>query len=294
VDVSPDIFEGAFTMQKKVLGKGLSALIPEKPAAEKEERVTHASVSRITKNPFQPRENFDQKRLEELMSSVKEKGVLQPILVRPKEGNYELIAGERRLRAARALGMTEVPVIIRDVSDIDLLEVSLIENIQREELNAIEEAKAFQRLIDEFGFSQEEVAKAVGKDRATIANTVRLLGLPKRVKEMISQGELTMGHGRALLALAGEHTILKLANSILHRGLSVRETENTVARKKSPASRAAAPKTKEHKVMFFEEELQRLLGTKVKIQHGKKRGKIQIDYYSVEDLERIYNVIKKL
>ena len=281
-------------MQKRALGKGLSALIPEQPG-EKGERVAYVSVEQIRQNPFQPRENFNQKRLEELISSIKEKGVLQPILVRGKEGSYELIAGERRLRAAKALGMGEVPVIVKDVSDVDLLEVSLIENIQREELNPIEEARAFQRLIDEFGFSQEEVAKAVGKERSTISNTIRLLGLPKRVREMVVQGELAMGHARALLALAGEHTILKIANRILQRGLSVREAENIVAAKKLPISKTAkAVKMRDHKVMFFEEELQRALGTKVKIQHGKKRGKSEIDYYSLEDLERIYALIKKL
>lgn len=281
-------------MQKKVLGKGLSALIPERPS-EKTEVVSHVNINRIRQNPLQPRENFDQKKLEELVSSIKEKGVLQPVLVRSKEGDYELIAGERRLRAAKTLGMDEIPVIVKNVNDADALELSLIENIQREELNPIEEAKAFQRLIDEFGFSQEEVARAVGKERATISNTIRLLGLPKRVREMVSQGELTMGHGRALLALAGEHTILKLANRILRRGLSVREAENIVSKKKSPLSKTVeTTKIKDHKVMFFEEELQRALGTKVNIQHGKKRGKIQIDYYSLEDLERIYNLIKKL
>ena len=280
-------------MQKRVLGKGLSALIPEL-SAEKEERVSYVSVARIRRNPFQARENFDQKKLEELISSIKEKGVLQPILVRGKEGGYEVIAGERRLRAAKALGMEEIPVIIRDVSDVDALEVSLIENIQREELNPIEEAKAYQRLIDEFGFSQEEVAKAVGKERPTVSNTIRLLGLPKRVQEMVSQSELTMGHARALLALAGEHTILKLANRIFRKGLSVREAENIVSKRKSPASRISVGKIRDHKVMFFEEELQRVLGTKVKIQHGKKRGRIQVEYYSLEDLERIYGLIKKL
>jgi len=279
-------------MQKKGLGKGLGALIPER-YEEKEEKISHVNLERIKPNPFQPRENFDQKKLEELISSIKEKGVLQPVIIRPKEGAYELIVGERRLRAAKALGIEEVPVIVRDVGDVDALELSLIENIQREELNPIEEAKAFQRLIDEFGFSQEEVAKAVGKERATISNTIRLLGLPKRVQEMIANGELTMGHGRALLALSGEHAILKFANRIVRKGLSVREVENIISKKKSAISKPKVLKMKDHKVMFFEEELQRVLGTKVRIQHGKKRGKIEIEYYSFEDLGRIYNIIKK-
>lgn len=288
-------------MQKKALGKGLSALIPERAmeaaeegrAEERGERVSYVNVRRIKPNPFQPRENFDKKRLDELVASVREKGVVQPVLVRHKDGDYELIAGERRLRAAKEIGMEEVPVIVKDVSDVDVLELSLIENIQREELNPIEEAKAFQRLIDEFKFTQEEVAKAVGKERATISNTIRLLGLPKRAQEMVTGGELSMGHARALLGLSGEHTILKLANRIVRNGLSVREVEAIVARRRSAGIPVEVPKTRDHKIMFFEEELQRSLGTKVKIQHGKKRGKIQIDYYTVEDLERIYNLIKR-
>jgi len=281
-------------MSKKVLGKGLSALIPQ-GEGDREETVSYVRSERINRNPLQPRENFDRKKLDELISSIKEKGVLQPILVRAKEDGYEVIAGERRLRAAKALGMREIPVIVRDVSDIDALQLSLIENIQREELNPMEEAKAFQRLIDEFGFTHEDVAKAVGKERATISNTIRLLGLPKRVQELVVGAELTMGHARALLALAGEHTILKLANSVVRRGLSVRETEHIVSRKKSAVSRAESPgRMRDHKVMFFEEELQRALGTRVNIKHGKKRGAIQIDYYSLEDLERIYGLIKGL
>jgi ParB family chromosome partitioning protein len=279
-------------MEKKVLGKGLSALIPEQ-AEERANNISYVKLERVKPNPLQPRENFDQKRLEELVSSIREKGVLQPVLVRAKEGDYELIAGERRLRAAKALGISEIPVIVRNVSDADTLELSLIENIQREELNPIEEAKAFRRLVDEFGFSQENVANAVGKDRATISNTIRLLGLPKRVQEMIANGELTMGHAKPLLSLSGEHTILKLANRIMRNDLSVREVENIVSEKKSAAARIKIPDEKDHKVMFFEEELQRTLGTRVKVQHGKKRGKVVVEYYTLQDLERIYNIIKK-
>lgn len=279
-------------MERKALGRGLSALIPEQHE-EKEDRIIYAAIDRIRENPFQPREKFDQKKLDDLIASIKEKGVLQPMIVRDKDGEYELIAGERRLRAARALGIAEVPVIVRNVSDADALELSLIENIQREELNAIEEAKAFQRLMQEFGFSQEEVARAVGKDRATVANILRLLTLPKRAQEMVSGGEISPGHAKALLSLSGEHAILKLANSIVMKGLSVRETENAVARKKGATAAAKVPSEKDHKVMFFEEEMQRILGTKVAIKHEKKRGVVQIDYYSLDDLERIYNLLKK-
>jgi ParB family chromosome partitioning protein len=279
-------------MERKALGRGLSALIPEQQE-EREDRIIHVPIDKIRENPFQPRENFNQKKLDDLIASIKEKGVLQPVIARDKNGEYELIAGERRLRAARALGIAEVPVIVKNVSDVDALELSLIENIQREELNAIEEAKAFQRLMQEFGFSQEEVARAVGKDRATVANTIRLLTLPKRVQEMVSAGEISMGHAKALLSLSGEHAILKLANSIISKGLSVREAEGAVARKKGAVAGTKIPSEKDHKVMFFEEEIQRILGTKVAIKHGKKRGEIRIDYYSLDDLERIYNLLKK-
>lgn len=281
-------------MEKKALGRGLSALIPDRVEESRGDHSgLYASVDRIKPNPFQPRENFDKKSLDELVRSVRERGVLQPVIVRQRGGDYELIAGERRLRAAKELGLEEIPVIVKEVNDADALELSLIENIQREELNPIEEAKAFQRLTsDEFGFSQEEVAKAVGKDKTTISNAIRLLGLPKRVQELVSNGELAMGHARALLALSGEHTITKLANRIVRSGMSVRETEGIVARKRSPAAATAMPAERDHKVMFFEEELQRVLGTKVKVQHGKKRGKIVIDYYTLEDLERLYQLIK--
>ncbi|MBU4377241.1 MAG: ParB/RepB/Spo0J family partition protein [Candidatus Omnitrophica bacterium] len=278
-------------MERKALGRGLGALIPEQEIA-KEDRILYVELGKIKENPLQPREKFDQKKLDDLIASIKEKGVVQPVIVRSKDGGYELIAGERRMRAARALGMENIPVIVRDVSDADALELALIENIQREELNAIEEAKAFQKLMVDFGFSQEGVAKAVGKDRATVANTIRLLGLPKRAQEMISEGELSPGHAKALLSLSGEHAILKLANSVVKKGLSVRETENLIYKKKAGLPSGNVPKAKDHKIMFFEEEMQRLFGTKVSIKHGKKRGVVQIDYYSHDDLERIYNLMK--
>lgn len=279
-------------MERKALGRGLSALIPEQ-SEEREGKILYVPISKVKANPFQPRERFDSKKLDDLISSIKEKGVLQPVMARDKNGEYELIAGERRLRAAHALGIEEIPVIVKNVSDADALELSLIENIQREELNPIEEAKAFKRLMDEFGFSQEEVAQAVGKDRATVANTLRLLALPKRAQDMVSDGEISMGHAKALLSLSGEHAILKFANSIITKGLSVRETENAVSRKKGVFAQAEVPTAKDHKIMFFEEELQRTLGTKVAIKHGKKRGEIRVDYYSLDDLERIYNFIKR-
>jgi len=278
-------------MQNKALGKGLSALIPDSREEDKG-GVKTIAVDTVRPNPFQPRTRFDTKRFEELVSSVKEKGVIQPVLVRGKGDHYELIAGERRLRAAKALGHKEIPVVVRDVEDADALELSLIENIQREELNPIEEAKAYKRLMDEFSFTQEEIARAVGKDRATVANSVRLLNLPARAQEMVAGGKMNMGHARALLSLAGEHTIMKLANRIVKQGLSVREVEAITAKRLSRSRGETIPQVKDHKVLYLEEQMQRILGTKVNIHHRKKRGKIQIDYYSVEDLERIYNLIK--
>lgn len=278
-------------MERKALGRGLSALIPEQETTAKEGRILYLNIEKIKENSLQPREKFDQKKLDDLIASIKEKGVVQPVIVRSKNGEYELIAGERRMRAARALGIEELPVIVRNVNDADALELALIENIQREELNAIEEAKAFQKLMADFGFSQEEVAKAVGKDRATVANTVRLLNLPKRAQEMVVEGELSAGHAKALLSLSGEHAILKMANSVVRKGLSVRETESLIYRKKAGLFLEKSPEAKDHKIMFIEEELQRLLGTKVNVRHGKKRGSIEIDYYSLEDLDRIYRLI---
>lgn len=278
-------------MERKALGRGLEALIPEQETTAKEGRILYLNIEKIKENSLQPREKFDQKKLDDLIASIKEKGVVQPVIVRSKNGEYELIAGERRMRAARALGIEELPVIVRNVNDADALELALIENIQREELNAIEEAKAFQKLMADFGFSQEEVAKAVGKDRATVANTVRLLNLPKRAQEMVVEGELSAGHAKALLSLSGEHAILKMANSVVRKGLSVRETESLIYRKKAGLFLEKSPEAKDHKIMFIEEELQRLLGTKVNVRHGKKRGSIEIDYYSLEDLDRIYRLI---
>ncbi|MBN1871304.1 MAG: ParB/RepB/Spo0J family partition protein [Candidatus Omnitrophica bacterium] len=280
-------------MQKKALGKGLGALIPER-VEESRDGILHVAIDKVKPNPLQPRENFDKKKLDELISSINEKGVLQPVLVRRKGDGYELIAGERRLRAAKTIGMDNIPVIVRDVNDVDALELSLIENIQREELNSIEEARAYQRLMNEFNFTQDEVAKAVGKDRASVSNTIRLLNLPSRAQGLIIEGSLSAGHAKALLSLTGEHTIMKLANRIVKSGLSVRETENIVSRRRAYSAKGDLPKLKDHKVMFFEEELQRALGTKVNIKHGKKRGQIQIEYYSMDDLERIYNIVKGL
>lgn len=298
-------------MSKKVLGKGLAALIPEKgmhpPATEsgvlakpqkdihKGERIVYLKVEEINPNKYQPREDFDINKLEELISSIKEKGVVQPILVRRAgEERYELIAGERRLRAVKSLGMKEIPAIIREAEDLDSLELSLIENIQREDLNVIEEANAYQRLIDEFGFTQEGIAEVVGKDRSSVVNILRLLKLPQKIQETLKKGELSMGHGRALLGLESAVAQMEVAKLIVSKGLSVREVENLVKQRRLGRIKRVrlAPKMKDYHLTTIEEELQRILGTKVKIIKSKKRGKIVIEYYSDADLERIINKIR--
>jgi ParB family chromosome partitioning protein len=279
--------------EKRALGKGLSALIPPREVvfvdAEKQERVMNLPIDNIKTNKYQPRVHFNEEKLNELVKSIKEKGVIQPVLVRKAHDGYELIAGERRMRAAQRLNMKEVPAIIKEVSDIDMLEISLIENIQREELNPIEEANAFERFITEFNFTQEKIAEALGKDRSTIANTIRLLALPKKIQEHISKSSITAGHAKALLSLPTENEQYRVCNLIISKGLSVRETEKIIARRTSGA------KKRENKhdanLSDIANQLQHVLGTRVKIFHGKKRGTIQIEYYSLEDLNRILDLI---
>lgn len=304
-------------MDKRVLGKGLAALIPEKEVrpvvaesgilAESEERVrtlrgtskgeriVYLKTEEIDPSRYQPREDFDISKLGELVSSIKEKGVVQPILVRRKDERYELIVGERRLRAVKSLGMDEIPAIIKEAADLDSLELSLIENIQREDLNAIEEARAYQRLIDEFAFTQDKIAEAVGKDRTSVANTLRLLKLPQKIQEALKKGELSMGHGRALLGLEDAPAQMEAAKLIISKGLSVREAENLVRQRRLARIRKAplASKIRDYHLTTIEEELQHILGTKVRIIKGKKRGKVEIEYYSDTDLERIISILKR-
>lgn len=275
-------------MERKVLGKGISALIPEKELG-KEERILFVSPEQIKPNPFQPREIFNNQGMEDLIQSVKEKGLIQPLLVRRRGGDYELIAGERRLRAAKFLDIKEVPVIIKDVEDRDSLELALIENIQREDLNPIEEARAYQYLIDKFGITQERLSEVLGKARATIANTLRLLKLPQEIQEEIRKGRISFAHGRTLLEIADPNQQRRLAREIIAKGLSVRQLESLTRLHPARASRHRSKHTavREPLVTILEEELQQFLATKVRVIKGKKRGRIQIEFYSAEDLQRI-------
>ncbi len=282
-------------MERRALGKGLSALIPEKvlESRERKEEIVYVQSGQIKPNPFQPREDFDQQSIEELAQSIKEKGVIQPLLVRRRMDNYELIAGERRLRAAKSLGLNEIPIIVRDVSDQDSLELALIENVQREDLNPIEEAHAYQHLIDKFQVTQEKISEVLGKARSTITNTLRLLKLPHEIQQEMKKGRISFAHGRTLLEIDDANQQRRLAQDIISKGLSVRELESlSKATRPKGLRRKIAQGQREPLVAVLEEQMQHALATKVRIIKRQKRGHITIDFYSQEDLERIANVIK--
>ena len=279
-------------MEKRpALGKGLSALIPDAP----EPRLSSIDVDidRLAPNEFQPRGRVDQTRLEELARSIKSNGVIQPVVVRKVGDRFQIIAGERRWRAAQIAGLLRVPVVVRDVApgqERSLLETALIENIQRENLNPIEEARAYRRLSDQFQLTQEDIAAAVGKDRATVANVLRLLRLPEEVRAEVASGTLSMGHARALLALPTEADQRRTARDVIARDLSVRETESLVSKsaKGMTAAAPAPPKPADVHTRAAEERLRLALGTRVRIVRHGTRGRIEIDFGSEEELIRIY------
>jgi len=285
-------------MKRKALGRGLSALIPDADSTGGGRKGDFflVNIQEIQPNRFQPRRDFDDAKIVELAASIKEKGIIQPLIVRELTDGYELIAGERRLRAAIRAGLNAVPVIIKDVSDAESLEIALIENIQREDLNPIEEAMAYQRLISEFEITQEEMARKVGKDRSTVTNSLRLLSLPDSVKEDLAKGILSPGHARALLSLADDRLILTVREKIISKALSVRDTESFVKKikekKEHPDLRGkqGVPEINIH-VMELEDDLRRAMGTKVKILPSGTGGKIEITYFSHDDLDRIIEKI---
>jgi ParB family chromosome partitioning protein len=281
-------------MQKKGLGKGLSALLPSAQDFEGEDSdQLRVSVDRIYPSSLQPRRAFDDAKLEELASSIREKGIIQPLLVRKQADRYELIAGERRLRAAMKAKLDEVPVIVRDVSDTEALQLALVENLQREDLNPIEEANAYRRLHEEFSLSQEQIADKVGKSRPAIANSIRLLQLPNEVQRELAEGKLTAGQARALLALEREALILAAMRQVIMKSLSTRETERLVQRLRLGRKRRREPLSSDPDFQALIEGLQRWLGTKVRLTHRAKtgKGKVEIEYYSAKDLERIVEKI---
>jgi len=279
-------------MEKRpALGKGLSALIPDAP--ERGISPFEVDIDRLAPNEFQPRGRLDPPRLEELARSIKSNGVIQPIVARKVGDRFHIIAGERRWRAAKIAGLLRVPVVVRDVAadqERSLLEMALIENIQRENLNPIEEALAYRRLSDQFRLKQEDIAAAVGKDRATVANLVRLLKLPEEVRAQVASGALSVGHARALLALPSEADQRRTARDVIARNLSVRETESLVKKigdLEVPAAKAPAKPVDVH-TRAAEDRLRLALGTRVRIVRQGSRGKIEIDFGSEDELIRIY------
>ena len=278
-------------MKKKVLGRGLSALIPEVKPAEVP-TTNEIDIDLIEPNPRQPRMVFDEARLEELAVSIREKGVISPVLVRPHGGGFQLIAGERRLSAAQRAGLLKIPALVREIPDDQLCELALVENIQREQLNPMEEAHAYQNLMEETGQTQDQIAGRLGKDRSTIANSIRLLKLPTAVGRLVFEGKLSSGHARALLASSATPAeMLRLAETVLKKGWSVRETERQAKnsqRKKIPHPQTAPDPNK----TAAEDSLRLTLGTKVEIlSKAKNSGEIHIHFYSHEDLMRIFELI---
>jgi ParB family chromosome partitioning protein len=278
-------------LSKRGLGKGLGALIPMDEKGE--ENVTEIPLKEIFANQNQPRKNFDEDKLKELAESMKEHGVLQPVILRKKTKGYELVAGERRWRAAKMAGLEKIPAIVKELSDADVMEIALIENLQREDLNPLEEAMAYKQLMDEFGMTQEELSKRVGKSRSQIANTVRLLNLEKEIKDLIADEKLTAGHARALLAIEDKNERIKLAKKISEENLSVRQIEEIVKVKSSKKNADKNKRNQDINPAFLDisEKLQGILGTRVKIKGSEKRGKIEIEFYSEDELERILETI---
>ena len=270
---------------KQRLGKGLRALIPEAEEVIQRGGAQEIPLSEIVPNPFQPRRVFDEEKLEQLADSIRHHGLLEPIVVRRTEQGYELVVGERRWRAAGLAGLSSVAAIVRDYNDQEMAQLALIENLQRENLNPIEEAEGFKRLMDEFGLTQEEVAQAVGRKRPSVANSLRLLSLDAQTRRMVESGELSAGHAKVLLSVESVGLRQRLAERAVREGLSVRQLEQLVKVRRSVPRRTL--KKPDPEIVRIQDELQRSLGTKVTIGYNKGRGKIEIEYYSDEELERI-------
>ncbi len=275
-------------MTKKVLGRGLEALISQdlRESVSETERVKELDVARIDPNPHQPRASFDEEHLRELAESIRRHGVLQPIVVRRAGDRYELVLGERRLRAGKLAGLTAIPAIVREVDDAESLKQALMENLQREDLNAIEEARGYELLRSEFSLSAKDIADMIGKDRSTVANSLRILALPDEVKDLIAAGRLTAGHARALLSIEGADAQIEWARKIVSESLTVREIERTAPGKPRRGKRRARRQL-EAELRAVEEGLETHLGTRVRIAPHGAGGHIGIEYYSTEDLERI-------
>ena len=281
-------------MNRKALGRGLGALLSSDRTVDLGSETSEVEIDSIVPGPQQPRTYFDEASLESLAESIRSHGVVQPLLVRRRDGGYELIAGERRWRAARLAGLTRVPVVVKEVPDESLLEIALIENIQRENLNPIEEAQAYRKLIEAVGLTQEALASRVGRDRSYITNYLRLLRLPEDLQQLVIEGRLSTGHARTLLAVDHADVQRRMARRIIDDGLSVRATEQMVhkATEEKPSKTPASPKPEDPNVRAAETKLRRALGTQVKIHMSEAgRGRVEISFFNIQDLDRIYNLL---
>lgn len=277
---------------KKSLGKGLNALITSN-LVEESEQVTDAELQDVRPNPYQPRKEFDADALAELADSIKEHGIIQPLIVRKSIKGFELVAGERRLRAAEKAGLTRVPVIVKSYSDQQLMEIALIENLQREDLNPLEEAEAYYKLMEHCSFTQEQLAQKVGKSRPHVANMLRLLHLSDNIRRLVADSKLSMGHARTLLSIEDPKVQWQLANDVVNNDLSVRQLEELVKNLRvSRETKAKKPIKKEAGLVQVEERLRSRFGTAVQIKKGTKKGKIEIEFYSNEDLQRLLELLE--
>lgn len=281
-------------MTRQALGKGIQALIPEaKEEGQEEKKLVELEIDKIKPNPFQPRHSLNPGKLSELASSIKEKGLIQPIVVKKSSTGYELIAGDRRLKAARSVGLKLIPALVKEnLSKAGMLELTLIENVQREDLNPIEVARGYQRLVNELGVSQNDISSRVGKERSTIANTLRLLSLPESIQQLILKDELSEGHARAILAAGGADLQILLAKRIVKEGLSVREAEALVYPKLKRKERRRRLRVLVPRLQQVEDRLKEFFGTSVRIVQRRKRGRIEIEFYSEDDLDRILEILK--
>lgn len=277
------------------LGKGIGALFPSETleSIQKDEHVEKIPLQKLVANPFQPRKKFDDEAIGELAQSIREHGIIQPIVVRKKGKKYEIVVGERRYRAAKLANLEEIPAIIKEMTEEQMMELAILENLQREDLTPIEEAEAYQNLIEKLNFTQDDLAKRLGKSRPHITNMIRLLQLPEEVRQMLNEGQLSMGHGRALLGLKNKRQMIEVAKKTISQSLNVRQLEALIKQLNENVSRETKKKTpkKDIFVQATESQLREFFGTNVQIKKTKNKGKIEIEFYSEDDLERILEIL---
>lgn len=275
----------------------ITTVIKNEPSDEKVDKnnyITYIEINNIKPNSNQPRKSFDEEKLEELATSIKEHGLIQPVVLRSVKNGYEIVAGERRWRAARKIGLKEIPCIVKELTDEENMLLAIIENMQREDLNPIEEAEGISQMIETYGLTQEQVSKSVGKSRPYITNSLRLLKLPEKIRKYVMDGMLSSGHARAILSAGGVSRQIEIAEAAIKNGLSVRQTEKMAQEKKDTVGSKARPRKKNADVIKVEEDLKDVLGTKVTLNQNGKKGKIEIEFYSRDDLERLIELLKTL